>query len=40
MPFIILSGKVLHINTWWGLPWWYWVIMAAVLVFVAVNILI
>ncbi len=40
MPFIILSGKVIRTNTWWGFPWWYWVIMAAVLVFVAVHILI
>jgi hypothetical protein len=26
-------------NEWWGFPWWYWVIMAAVLVFTIVNIL-
>ena len=40
MPFILLSGKVIRTNTWWGIPWWYWVFMAVALVSVVVNILI
>ena len=40
MPFMLLTGKVVRTNMWLGRPWWYWVIVVAVLLFTVVNILV